>query len=141
MQLFEFLMVLISVLLLLNIAVPQTTTRGEEAIEELAQKGVANRFFLITLGFGDLPKSPIFLGALEIFGALSGGDRWTRPLGHFRAAGVAEQHLEFRRIKSLAELEQAVARAAAAGASSGRKRRMGMGSSGRVCRFPGPISA
>jgi thiol:disulfide interchange protein DsbD len=57
----------------------------------------------------------LFLGALEIFGALSGGDRWTRPLGHFRAAGVAEQHLEFRRIKSLAELEQAVARAAAAG--------------------------
>jgi thiol:disulfide interchange protein DsbD len=57
----------------------------------------------------------LLAGAVEIVGALSGGDRWTRPLAHLRAAAAAEEHVEFRRIKSVADLEQAVAQASAAG--------------------------
>jgi thiol:disulfide interchange protein DsbD len=57
----------------------------------------------------------VFLGALEIVGAASGGDRWTRPLAHIRTTGAEAEHVEFRKIKSLADLEQAVAQANASG--------------------------
>jgi thiol:disulfide interchange protein DsbD len=57
----------------------------------------------------------LLVGALEIVGALSGGDRWSRPLQHLRAGVAAKEHVEFRRIKSVADLERAVALANAAG--------------------------
>lgn len=64
----------------------------------------------------------LLAGAAEIIGAVSGGDNWLRPLGHFDArrglspegaTGVA--HIELERIKSLDDLEAAVARANAGG--------------------------
>ncbi len=64
----------------------------------------------------------LLAGAAEIVGAVSGGDNWLRPLGHFDARRVtstdgsaASAHLELERIKSLDDLEAAVARANAAG--------------------------
>jgi thiol:disulfide interchange protein DsbD len=68
----------------------------------------------------------LLLGALEIGGAAAGGDYWLRPLAGFNAqsAGApvrgepASEHPSFVRIKSLQELEQAVA---AAGCSRCRR--------------------
>jgi len=60
----------------------------------------------------------LVLGVLEIIGAASGGDNWLRPLervGHSTQAGAAAEHPSFRRIKSLQDLEQAVAQAGASG--------------------------
>jgi thiol:disulfide interchange protein DsbD len=55
----------------------------------------------------------LLVGAMELLGAASGGDNWLRPLGHLRgAAGQAPaEHPAFERIKSLEDLEAAVARA------------------------------
>jgi len=55
----------------------------------------------------------LVLGALEIVGAASGGDRWTQPLRHL-AGGAGESAPEFRRIKSLADLGAALERSAEA---------------------------
>jgi len=56
----------------------------------------------------------LLFGALQFIGAASGGDYWLRPLGHLSAGGhggAAEAHVAFRRIKSLDDLEGAVAEA------------------------------
>ncbi|MEJ8568778.1 protein-disulfide reductase DsbD [Elongatibacter sediminis] len=61
----------------------------------------------------------LLVGALEIIGAAAGGDYWLRPLESLRggsAAGTeADAHVEFQRIKSLDDLESAVAGANSAG--------------------------
>ena len=59
----------------------------------------------------------LLLGAIEIIGAASGGDDWMKPLKNLRSGGQANtvEHVAFQRIKSLAELEAAVAVASQAG--------------------------
>ena len=65
----------------------------------------------------------LLLGALEIVGAAAGGDYWLQPLEGLRkpvagaslADGTAGQHVSFERIKSLDDLNGAVAAAAAGG--------------------------
>ncbi|HLF30455.1 MAG TPA: protein-disulfide reductase DsbD, partial [Xanthomonadales bacterium] len=60
----------------------------------------------------------VLLGALEVIGAAAGGNNWLRPLAGIqsRAAGTAEVNgPAFRRIKSLQDLEEAVAQANAQG--------------------------
>jgi len=58
----------------------------------------------------------VAIGAMELVGAAAGGDNWLRPLerlGSERRGAEAEQ-VEFRRIKSLEELSEALAEAGAA---------------------------
>lgn len=62
-----WLLVLLSALLLLNVAVPQEAVLGAEAFSALASHGPWNRFFLVTLGLGHLSTSPVFLCALGLF--------------------------------------------------------------------------
>ena len=59
----------------------------------------------------------LLLGTIEIIGAASGGENWMKPLNNVRSAGQANtvEHVAFQRIKSLADLEAAVARANQAG--------------------------
>jgi len=59
----------------------------------------------------------LLLGTIEIIGAASGGDNWMKPLENVRSGGqaTAVQHVTFRKIKSLANLETEVARANQAG--------------------------
>jgi thiol:disulfide interchange protein DsbD len=59
----------------------------------------------------------LLLGALEIIGAMSGGDDWMKPLKGVRNAGHSEatEHMAFERIKSLGDLELAVTAANQAG--------------------------
>ena len=69
-------------------------------------------------GFGVLA---MFYGAVLLLGALSGGDDPLQPLAGTQVAAVgggataAHEELEFRRIKTVADLEQAVAEAATRG--------------------------
>jgi len=60
----------------------------------------------------------LVLGVLEVVGAASGGDDWTRPLDSLRtmtASAPAEAHPEFERVKSLADLDRALVQAASGG--------------------------
>ena len=59
----------------------------------------------------------LLLGTIEIIGAAFGGDDWMKPLKNVRSGGqsAAVEHVTFQRIKSLADLEAAVARANQAG--------------------------
>jgi thiol:disulfide interchange protein DsbD len=59
----------------------------------------------------------LLLGAIEIIGAASGEDNWMEPLESFNSGAqqVAVDHVSFQRIKSLTDLEAAVARANQAG--------------------------
>ena len=61
----------------------------------------------------------LLIGILEVVGAAAGGDDWLKPLGGLRshAAGavVAEQHAEFQRVKSLDDLDRALAGGGSAG--------------------------
>jgi len=59
----------------------------------------------------------LLLGTIEIIGAAFGGDDWMKPLKNVRSGGqsAAVEHVTFKRIKSLADLEAAVARANQAG--------------------------
>jgi thiol:disulfide interchange protein DsbD len=59
----------------------------------------------------------IFIGAIELLGAVSGGDNWTRPLQNLRSANPAQsvRHVEFRHIKCLDDLQQQVVLANTAG--------------------------
>ncbi|MGB7453105.1 MAG: thioredoxin family protein, partial [Lysobacterales bacterium] len=52
-----------------------------------------------------------------IIGAASGGDDWMKPLKNMRSSGQANsvEHVTFQRIKSLNDLDSAVARANQAG--------------------------
>ena len=55
----------------------------------------------------------LLLGAIEIIGAAAGGDDWMKPLKNVRGAdrATATEHVEFTRIKSLDDLQAAVASA------------------------------
>jgi thiol:disulfide interchange protein DsbD len=59
----------------------------------------------------------LLLGTIEIIGATSGGDNWMKPLKNVRSGGpvATVEHVTFQRIKSLADLETAVARVNQAG--------------------------
>ena len=59
----------------------------------------------------------LLLGTIEIIGAAAGGDNWMKPLKNIRvsSASAAVEHVTFQKIKSLADLEAAVARANQAG--------------------------
>ena len=60
----------------------------------------------------------LVLGSLEIIGAAAGGDYWLKPLERFAAStgGVATgEHVEFRRIKSVQDLETELAQAGSGG--------------------------
>jgi len=59
----------------------------------------------------------LLIGTMEIIGAASGGDNWMKPLKNVRSGNQANtvEHVTFQRIKSLAELESAVAGANQAG--------------------------
>lgn len=59
----------------------------------------------------------LMLGVIEILGAASGGDNWMKPLNKLSAAGQSArmEHISFRKIKSLADLQAAVAQANQAG--------------------------
>jgi thiol:disulfide interchange protein DsbD len=53
----------------------------------------------------------LVLGAAELVGAAAGGDYWLRPLESLRGgtvSGVEKEHAEFKRIKSLEDLDQAL---------------------------------
>ena len=58
------------------------------------------------------------LGILELVGAAAGGDYWLKPLEPFQGGGghaVEQEHAEFKRIKSIEDLDQAVALASSGG--------------------------
>jgi thioredoxin:protein disulfide reductase len=59
----------------------------------------------------------LLLGVIEVIGAASGGDNWVRPLKHIRTSEQATQakRISFEKIKSLGDLQAAVARANLAG--------------------------
>jgi thiol:disulfide interchange protein DsbD len=59
----------------------------------------------------------LLLGTIEIIGAAAGGDNWMRPLKNLHAGdqGAAAKHVAFKRIKTLADLQSAVAAANQAG--------------------------
>jgi thiol:disulfide interchange protein DsbD len=57
----------------------------------------------------------LLIGAAEIVGALSGGDDWQRPLRHLGKNAGEMVHVQFTRIKSIEDLNTAVAEAATDG--------------------------
>ncbi|MDX1555517.1 MAG: protein-disulfide reductase DsbD, partial [Xanthomonadales bacterium] len=60
----------------------------------------------------------LLTGAMELVGAAAGGDNWMRPLEKLGVGGVgheAADHVEFRRIKSLDDLDAALQQASASG--------------------------
>ena len=62
----------------------------------------------------------LLIGSLEIIGAVAGGDDWARPLsriGGNSGAQAEASHLQFRQIKSIADVEAAVKQASAQGKS------------------------
>jgi hypothetical protein len=62
------LLVVFSVLLLLNVALPQQTVLGAEAFEALTERaGPLYRFVLTDLGMGRMATSPVFLAVLVLF--------------------------------------------------------------------------
>lgn len=76
------------------------------ALERLPEGATGWRRARKSLGF-----ILLLLGAIEVIGAASGGDRWTRPLAHLAggSTGSVAPSVEFRRIKSLADLDEALA--------------------------------
>jgi thiol:disulfide interchange protein DsbD len=63
----------------------------------------------------------LVLGIMEFIGAAAGGDYWLRPLESIRSAGgsaASEANVEFRRIKSLDDLDLALAQSASGGKGS-----------------------
>ena len=61
------LLLVLSLLLLLNVAVPQERTIGTDAIREMVDASTANAFLLDTLGLANIPTSPVFLFVLVLF--------------------------------------------------------------------------
>jgi len=59
----------------------------------------------------------LLLGVIEVIGAVSGSDEWTKPLKNLRLTDVTSsvQHVEFKRIKSLDDLQQQVESANSSG--------------------------
>lgn len=65
-----------------------------------------------------LGVSLLLFGAIQFVGAASGGDYWLKPLGHLAGGGAGAAQTEqiaFRKIKSLDDLDRAVAQANAKG--------------------------
>lgn len=65
-----------------------------------------------------LGVSLLFFGAIQFIGAASGGDYWLKPLGHLAgggSGGAQAEKVAFRTIKSLDDLDEAVAQANARG--------------------------
>ncbi len=68
-----------AVLLLLNVALPQQSTLGEERFARMVDGHPWIRFFLVTLGLGRMSTSPVFLSVLTLFFlnlVLVLGSRW-----------------------------------------------------------------
>jgi cytochrome c biogenesis protein ResB len=61
------LLCLLSLLLLLNVVIPQASVLGERDFGDLATRSRSNFFILISLGLGRLPTSPVFLTVLGLF--------------------------------------------------------------------------
>ncbi|MDX2428335.1 MAG: protein-disulfide reductase DsbD [Xanthomonadales bacterium] len=59
----------------------------------------------------------LLIGTIEIIGAASGGENWMKPLNTLRTGGQVNsvEHISFKRVKSLGDLETVVARANQAG--------------------------
>ncbi len=59
----------------------------------------------------------LLLGSLEIIGAATGGENWMKPLKGVSAGGKAAtvEHVAFQKVKSIADLDAAVAQANQAG--------------------------
>lgn len=59
----------------------------------------------------------LLIGAIEIIGAASGGEDWMKPLKNIRSGGhlAQQEHVVFQKVKSLGDLDKAVARANQAG--------------------------
>ena len=59
----------------------------------------------------------LLIGTIEIIGAASGGENWMKPLNKLRTGGQVNsvEHISFKRVKSLGDLETVVARANQAG--------------------------
>ena len=84
--------------------------------------GAMERIEAGALGWRRLWKSLgivlMVLGSVEIIGAAAGGDYWLRPLERFTpatAGASAGEQVEFRRIKSLQDLEKALVQASSSG--------------------------
>jgi len=60
-------LILLAELLLLRVVLPQSASLGPAAFVDVAFRSPVNHFFLVTLGLGDIPTSPIFLGVLGAF--------------------------------------------------------------------------
>jgi hypothetical protein len=94
--------VLLSVLalfLLLNVVVPQEAVVGEVGVDRMVEGRPVARFLMVTLGFGRIPVSPLFLGLLTLFlvnltAVLLSRIRPT--LTHIRLEPPAEQGLRAR---------------------------------------------
>lgn len=83
-----FLLGILALLLLLNVAVPQESLVGREAIDELARSGGGRRIVFGLLGLGNLPTSPLFLATLALFAANLLAVLGARARGTFRQAAV-----------------------------------------------------
>ncbi|MCF6263613.1 MAG: protein-disulfide reductase DsbD [Xanthomonadales bacterium] len=60
----------------------------------------------------------LLIGSLQLIGALAGGDDWSRPLASFKGSGSAQEetsHLQFRPIKTIADINAAILQANAQG--------------------------
>jgi len=63
----------------------------------------------------------LVLGILEFVGAAAGGDYWLRPLAGFKSSlsgAPAAEHITFKRIKSLKDLDKALSEASAEGSGA-----------------------
>ncbi|MCF6225270.1 MAG: protein-disulfide reductase DsbD [Xanthomonadales bacterium] len=60
----------------------------------------------------------LLIGSLQLIGALAGGDDWSRPLASLKGSGSAQtetSHLQFRPIKTIADIDAAIIQANAQG--------------------------
>jgi len=60
----------------------------------------------------------LLIGSLQIIGALAGGDDWSRPLASLKGSGSAQtetSHMQFRPIKTIADVDAAIKQANAQG--------------------------
>jgi thiol:disulfide interchange protein DsbD len=57
----------------------------------------------------------LVIGAAELAGAAAGNSNWLKPMAGLGTSAAQAEHVAFRRIKSLADLEVAIAQANAAG--------------------------
>lgn len=88
------ILLVLAILLFLNIVVPQDggTTVARHA--QLVGQGPVPRFLLVTLGFGRMPTSPVFLGVLGLFFANLLGVLLHRTASAARRAGLRPPSVE-----------------------------------------------